>query len=1531
MKHSAPTGARRRSSSASQPLMPTATLDFSSFANPAVSFPRYDMRQSTQQSPLNTGASGALPALNAHSQTSIPTYSFPHNAPLPVPKRLDSAQFLVTPKSHEGQFSTPGAQQTLTHRIDRRTQPAPNRRPHWSTHTPGPHKNRAMASKTRPPSSPSPYKQQSLPNFQHFAGNVQSNASDPVRSSPCHGQAYASSLTSFDMTQQGTNHLHRPLQGAHRLCPPSAIASSCAIVHGLQYPVENIAAFHPSPALASIAVAQVMPGSFAGASNSCIASQPICHPPLLAASVAPVLECVISSCETGTMAHGAENITQTQPPMQRQSSSCRSFVLNDQRTCTKLTSSGAQTLTMDPASSVKEQRRSILPGPGHPEVTGHPYHGAPEPTMGSAHSLAPASVPDLPPRHSPSHGGSKNQKQTLTSGYIFHPSWSPVTAAPKIITGSRTPRQMSSNKLNDITRVKQVSQGTRKRARGSSSCQGKNDRETGGIETQTNIAREGKAPVSRNVSQSLEGIDGSHSRGGHPKTGTEQPSSSIDNRLQKDPTKSRRKKSYRDHKTRSRSANGIDEPASREFQASQSLRKSFPLSAIRSQDPNYPLLSNLSDGNSGSNEQFRSFSLSPCDEDEEMRESGEMAKDMRCDRKRAWSELENPPKQTRILPISLRVRPPTNAYSPVSDATQPPLTSHSSGDHSAESLPLCRARRETREKSRQELQSGRGKPSRVAKENKRLEGSPKLARDPFFSTEQTTSMRSEKIPLRLRIRKPKSKALKSSNAPKRAAVPRRSMPPKPSKKRQIPDGIVVEGTENLSSGEARAKRPSKVLTKNKATAGERTGSKRTAADYEVATKKSLSLPLRRMDKPYGKTMDAFVRKPRVSEVAAFTPVPMEQPSETLRDIANKFEAELGNVRREGGLKRILSHPRVGVVHHVRCQLCTELVIESQALIHPRFSASNFFLCSSCHKLVESRVRAEKPVHCESISDEPEAVLKRTALFVTVVENVVQAFPSTERENRDIVSIHECISSREPRQIQERAKFIQLPFQVVALLRVVLRKLGVTIQKNRLRWRMQPIRLPLKKDIVDLIDQAIPPSLEDLIAGSSPGQRVWSTVFPNTELGNYSSAYDIVSDLLSLIGVRVNHLCKGNGAHCSETELCEVQFDLLSVCATMHRAFVMVSGTLTEKLFKIWSPHLAKRFLRTADTRLANETLVGKLDGLCSICASKKHEEEHPFTYYSCDNCGHEFCSLCISTVMGPSEFAFACAGSYKCLLCRVDSTLHGKLLRNVGQHENLAKPKITNGVGGQNCSRMKPQLPMLLVCSNVRRRLLLFRRSEDDASIIGFAKFCEEANEHTCRTGPSSTDAHLPTSAFPTRETAAFESRSGDYKDRCFACKLPLDIPGPRDGRENNNDDEPPVLRCVSENCGVAMHRECSPIEKGRRRRAGRPKWICPRHRCAKCAYRDDSRLFKCRTCPLALCKDHMYKPCEVYVYSEKLFACVHCMKKLNPPRPCLIEKLPKRKNEFTQALNASQAKRRRLAETGSSDGLAKPYPGCIE
>lgn len=968
-------------------------------------------------------------------------------------------------------------------------------------------------------------------------------------------------------------------------------------------------------------------------------------------------------------------------------------------------------------------------------------------------------------------------------------------------------------------------------------------------------------------------------------------------------------------------------------------------SSVQSIPPSFSTRMDLPPKPRKSNEELEQASSRPSSTAVQTGDRYAVSKNSEVERRPSHSERNH---RVHRLPLHLRVKASASVFSPASDDTQTPLTPHSTGDQSspdAVSLGGTNAeedKKRTTEPRRSTLAVS-GLDEKQSREKKQSSKPVTHAQDHGATKNQRSVL------LKLRLRKSKTKfsrrvaISKRKSLFKRASSSKLGPVPSPRPQRQsrarfhTPNGAAELTRPKISVDEClEVKKPLRPHLKSKTQCGKQAMPKKArVSDTEVTTKKPSST--QKAGRSDEQLVENFARKGRPSELSLFTPVPIQEPRANLRLMTNDFDAELVNLQREGHIKTPLplSQTRAGKSgalggRELRCLLCTESVSRSQAFIHPRFPAKNFFLCGKCHHHVDSRIKRESAMVCVPISDSPNDVLRRISFFVMVVESIILGFPPSERETREIAKVHACVLSRKPSELRKRAEFINLPFETTALLRVVLRKLGVTIQRNRLRWRLQPIRLPSCPDLIEIISQAIPPSLEDMIRGSTPGKDAWNTVFPKIKLDANTSSFLIISNLMALIGVRLRHLCSHNTGCFADQGECLVQFDLLSVCSAMHRARVMVSGTVVESLFRVWDPDAAARYLELTDARLANGTSTGRLSNICSVCTQRQDQRNYPFRFFSCLSCSHEFCSVCVSNVLSPSEYALANAGAYKCLLCRVDATVHTKLLRSGGLYDVIPKTKMANGAAAQNASKSRPQLPMLLVSRDLRKQVIRDGAGDGRTRIVGFAKLCEGANSHTCGIGPSSSEAHAPSAAYPTKAAA---NGGNGFDEWCFSCKLPVDnqVSNKEQCRHVLQDDQPSILRCVNENCGVVMHRECSPPDHSRRRRAGRPKWSCPRHKCHVCASRDDSRLFKCRTCALALCKDHMFKPSEVYLYSEKLFACKECMKNLRAPRPSLMDRLPKRKSEFIQALNVPQAKRRRLAEKGMSDGLPPSYPGCIE
>lgn len=552
-----------------------------------------------------------------------------------------------------------------------------------------------------------------------------------------------------------------------------------------------------------------------------------------------------------------------------------------------------------------------------------------------------------------------------------------------------------------------------------------------------------------------------------------------------------------------------------------------------------------------------------------------------------------------------------------------------------------------------------------------------------------------------------------------------------------------------------------------------------------------------------------------------------------------------------------------------CCLCQDALSLSDGVGHPSFSMPGLRVCLPCRDIVCKRLTGTlKP---DQIPDSSKKrLVQSTTLLVMLIEDIIQFFPHSDREKRDIQEVHDFIRHRSSQEVIKRAKSLYVPFEMLAVLRATLRKVGLTIRGGKLKWPLGKISLPSRDDTSSLIVSSLPRTFADLVSDETPGVRAWNEVFgKEVRLHDRPSSCVIYSKLFGTLGIRFRYDCSCHRAHGKE-EKCEVELDPLSLSAATYRAAAMMSGTVTRSLLSLsWTCDEGLRYAEMSNS-VANTVEPKELSEVCAICASSR-EGACTFRFAECSTCHRCFCSVCLTNVIGPCEYVLASAGKYKCMICRTGQNayerLHG-IIRKGRMDPIKTDPNENDSVGKKERPSSRPSLPLLMLSSNVRRSLLGRQPAADGASrMIEFARYCESANERA-------------------KMSSGHSVRNVEF--HCLKCRRPTKAASEKDDCPNLSEEAEETrdhVLCGFENCGNVMHKECLPRDPHSRRRGFRAKWLCPHHKCSRCEQRDESRLIRCRTCPTTYCKEHVPLPSELYLYSEWDIACADCKPFLQAPR----------------------------------------------
>lgn len=556
--------------------------------------------------------------------------------------------------------------------------------------------------------------------------------------------------------------------------------------------------------------------------------------------------------------------------------------------------------------------------------------------------------------------------------------------------------------------------------------------------------------------------------------------------------------------------------------------------------------------------------------------------------------------------------------------------------------------------------------------------------------------------------------------------------------------------------------------------------------------------------------------------------------------------------------------------------------------HPFFALHSLVICKSCDARVSSRHCPQQKMDA-TLKRGPKGIKNGTIYFVAVVEDMILVTKAAERHARRAEEAYNVLKERTKQEILSQAKALPVPFEMVTVMRTLLSKLSVNVRGGKLQWPNGPVEV-LSSDGADLIRVAWPMTTEDMVHGESRGERAWRSVFgKDGELGDDTPSCVVLQKALGLLGIRIsfpNKVCSHNRDKYSK---CLLQLDSISVDAAMLRAASFCKPTPMRAIFaQHWNRKDALRAIEAEDIDKMCRSSLRKVTDACCICGRKHDEEKYPLRFTTCNDCSKQICSICLSSVIGSTEYVRACRGKFRCLLCRFKG--------NRRVFPGKKKVKSENVMNGENSSsgegddddedgesrkyalrqveeKVDSVAPMVLLSQRAVHELLMEHDSETLSEAVGFGKVCELVNDKALnggRVGKRERFEHVCLSC----KGMAVDTRVSEVQKRTVSNAAPIAERAPNE-----------AVLCSFESCGNAMHRGCLSKGEQTRRRGARSKWLCPHHKCVGCDQRDDTKLIRCRTCPKAFCKEHVPLPSELYVYSEKLIACRDCQPRLDVPR----------------------------------------------
>lgn len=587
----------------------------------------------------------------------------------------------------------------------------------------------------------------------------------------------------------------------------------------------------------------------------------------------------------------------------------------------------------------------------------------------------------------------------------------------------------------------------------------------------------------------------------------------------------------------------------------------------------------------------------------------------------------------------------------------------------------------------------------------------------------------------------------------------------------------------------------------------------------------------------------------------------------------------------------------------KCSLCCRSGFATTYHLHPLFSVRGVQLCAACSAIVKERAIASGASIPTAKVDGTSSEMSETqaSTLAALAENMVLALAPSERISAGVETAYCAIVRQGKEALVKRFQALSVPFDMLNVLRVALNALGVSFQEGKLVWPVDPVPAPSRDDAVSMVELAFPPTLSDLLSETSAGIRAWNSTFSATPwVGSELNAREIFDRLLSLVGVKLRPACHSS-LRKKGKEACDVNNGFSIDANTVCKAMRMAGGKAVDCLEQVFqaversAEEFGPNLEHAQGVEVNGRCLFGPLrDDMCCLCGCLRDGEKFPFRFIDCESCNLQICSLCMVRVCGQTEYSNAVKDNFfRCTVCRLgdlsSAVAQGKPgpLQHARIREQL-KNKVRPGAESKKSKKQNrplvssaPFMPLLVVSSTLVTKLLGVSggRAMVEESEVGFAKFCELGNERIL-----------------TSQTATIDCPPSAADHICLACKMPVGVAkGARGGKgwertdDLNESFSADSFYCASEGCHRVMHRDCLPQSKRGKRVRGKSTWSCPHHHCSVCELRDDTKLVRCRTCPVAFCNEHLPSTADVYVFSERLIACPECKPKLEPPSLCAV------------------------------------------
>ncbi|CDF40795.1 unnamed protein product [Chondrus crispus] len=582
---------------------------------------------------------------------------------------------------------------------------------------------------------------------------------------------------------------------------------------------------------------------------------------------------------------------------------------------------------------------------------------------------------------------------------------------------------------------------------------------------------------------------------------------------------------------------------------------------------------------------------------------------------------------------------------------------------------------------------------------------------------------------------------------------------------------------------------------------------------------------------------------------------------------------------------------------LKCSLCLSSIEIGDQKKHPFFQIRSLHLCETCQDHISTSSHAFAAISSGALSGEHCGPWKQSSALAFVTEGLVRNLRPSERRKAELTAAHDRIVLQSKESVGKRVEALSVPLEMIAIIQLLLLEIGVAFKAGGMVWPEGTISLPENDDTRSMISNVLPLSLDDIRSGRSAGERAWESVFGENERCASLTSCAIFGKVLDLVGVATEHVggCGGNTSDGSGK--CCVRVDQTSVKAVS--SWASKSSTAAQRIFKERPDDVTEEHLGHHE--------------ICCVCILPLVPATFPFRYSKCGGCRKTFCSVCLSNVLGSSEYVRAlCEDSYSCVGCRWKQK-QSFLAKGQWGLKSISSTKKTTTVTEDRRST----LPLLLLSSPIRKKLHQVRNHKKLQFEIRFAQLCDSLNYQGC--------------------TSHVRDKGCSPKPICFqCCSLDSDDTGTESTESGIS--RAPFVTCSGKKCSTVMHRHCVEGYKPSKTR-GRSGMVCKQHKCSVCAGRDETRLVRCRTCPVTYCRDHAPPAPDIHIYSDKFIACPTCKPYLHFPRMSTQRPppLPKRishANNIAISFALDQRQRQAVADRAVSklyDGEDKMSATSIE